>query len=103
MYLVIRNFVDIEDKCHRYAAGEEYPRKGYEPTEERIKALAEGNNKAGVKLIKEVKTAEPKEEPKVEPKAEPKEEPKAEPKKAEPKKKTTKKKATPKGGKKASK
>lgn len=99
MYLVIRNFVDIEDKCHRYAAGEEYPRKGYEPTEERIKALAEGNNKAGVKLIKEVKTAEPKEEPK----AKPKEEPKAEPKKAEPKKKTTKKKATPKGGKKASK
>lgn len=89
MYLVTRNFVDIEDKCHKYTAGEEYPRKGYEPSAERIEALLNGNNKAGVKLIKEVKAA--------------KEEPKAEPKEEKPKKKTTKKKATPKGGKKASK
>lgn len=97
MYLVIRNFVDLEDKCHKYVAGEEYPRKGYEPAAERIKELVEGNNKAGVKLIKKVKgaKAEPKAEPKVEPKAEPEEKPK--------KKKTTKKKAAPKGGKKASK
>lgn len=87
MYLVTQNFVDLADKCHRYEAGDEYPRKGYEPTEDRIKALLEGNNKAGVKLIKEVKA------PKI-----------AEPKKAETKKaKTTKKKAAPKGGKKASK
>ena len=89
MYLVIQNFVDLADKCHKYVAGEEYPRKGYEPTAERIKELVEGNNKAGVKLIKKVKGA------KAEPKVEPEEKPK--------KKKTTKKKATPKGGKKASK
>lgn len=77
MYLVIQNFVDLADKCHRYKVGETYPRKGYKPDEERIKALVSGDNKAGVKLIKEVK--------------------------APAKKKTSKKKATPKGGKKASK
>ena len=93
MYLVIRNFVDLNDKCHKYVAGEEYPRKGYEPTAERIKELVEGSNKAGVKLIKEVKGVEVK--PKAEPKVEPEEKPK--------KKKTTRKKAAPKGGKKASK
>lgn len=93
MYIVLKNFTDLEDNGHKYTMGEEYPRKGYEPTEERVKALTSGNNKACLKLIKEVKA------PKIEEKAEPK----AEPKKEEPK---PKKKATPKkksGGKKASK
>ena len=92
MYIVLKNFTDLEDNGHKYTMGEEYPRKGYEPTEERVKALTSGNNKACLKLIKEVKA--PKSEEKAEPKAEPKEEPK-------PKKKATPKKKS--GGKKASK
>ena len=84
MYIVLKNFKDLEDGDHKYLMGEEYPRKGYTPTEERIKALSSEDNKACMKLIKEVKAT------KIEAKDEPK--------------KTTKK--TPKkksGGKKASK
>ena len=55
MYLTTRAFVDLEDGNYRYKAGEKYPRKGYKPTAERVKALKEGNNKARLKLIKEVK------------------------------------------------
>lgn len=94
MYIVLKNFTDLEDNNHKYTMGEEYPRKGYEPTEERVKALTSGNNKAGIKLLKEVKApkkAEPKE-------AEPKEE---KPVEAKPKKKASTKKKS--GGKKASK
>lgn len=89
MYIVLKNFTDLEDKGHRYLMGEEYPRKGYEPTEERIQALLSKDNKACMKLIQEVKA------PKSEAKAEPKEEKKPAKKKATPKKKS--------GGKKASK
>lgn len=89
MYIVLKNFTDLEDNGHKYTMGEEYPRKGYEPTEERVKALTSGNNKAGIKLLKEVKAPK---------KAEPKE---VEPKEAKPKKKASTKKKS--GGKKASK
>lgn len=89
MYIVLKNFTDLEDNGHKYTMGEEYPRKGYEPTEERVKALTSGNNKAGIKLLKEVKAPK---------KAEPKEEKPAE---AKPKKKASTKKKS--GGKKASK
>ena len=86
MYIVTRNFVDLADGNHRYKLGDEYPRKGANPSEERIENLLKGNNQAGLKLIKEVKGAE-----------EPKEEPKA---KKPAKKKTSTRKKT--GGKKAS-
>lgn len=89
MYIVLKNFTDLEDNGHKYTMGEEYPRKGYEPTEERVKALTSGNNKAGIKLLKEVKAPK---------KAEPKEE---KPVEAKPKKKASTKKKS--GGKKASK
>lgn len=55
MYLTTRAFVDLEDNNYRYKQGEKYPRKGYKPSKERVEALTEGNNKAGLKLIKEVK------------------------------------------------
>lgn len=55
MYLTTRAFVDLEDGNYRYKKGEKYPRKGYKPSKERVEALKEGNNKAGLKLIKEVK------------------------------------------------
>lgn len=83
MYIVLKNFKDLEDGGHKYLMGEEYPRKGYTPTEERIKALSSEDNKACMKLIKEVKAT-----------------------KTEDEAKPAKKKATPKkksGGKKASK
>lgn len=89
MYIVLKNFTDLEDNGHKYTMGEEYPRKGYEPTEERVKALVSGNNKAGIKLLKEVKAPK---------KVEPKEE---KPVEAKPKKKASTKKKS--GGKKASK
>lgn len=89
MYIVLKNFTDLEDNGHKYTMGEEYPRKGYEPTEERVKALTSGNNKAGIKLLKEVKAPK---------KVEPKEE---KPVEAKPKKKASTKKKS--GGKKASK
>ena len=93
MYIVLKNFTDLEDGGHKYRMGEEYPRQGYTPSEERVKALLSGDNKACLKLIQEVKA--PKSEEKAEPKAEPAEEPKKPVKKKASKKKS--------GGKKASK
>lgn len=78
MYLVIKTFTDLEHG-RKYEQGEEYPAQGYETTPERINALLSGNNKACLKLIKEVKDSTPKAEPKEE---QPK---KAAPKKAKPK------------------
>lgn len=75
MFIVLKNFTDLEDGGHKYLMGEEYPRKGYTPTEERVKALSSEDNKACMKLIKEVKapkSEEPKEEPKPKKKATPK-------------------------------
>lgn len=64
MYIVVQRFTDLEHK-HKYEAGDEYPAKGLTATSERIEALKSGNNKAGLKLIKEVKGgAEPKTESK---------------------------------------
>lgn len=56
MYLVIRNFTDIEDNNHHYAIGDKYPRKGKRPSKARVEALMNGNNRSGLKLIKEVKS-----------------------------------------------
>lgn len=56
MYLAIKNFVDLEDGMHRYAQGDKYPRQGYKPSKDRIKALMDGSNKSGYKLIKKVKS-----------------------------------------------
>lgn len=61
MYKVIKLFTDLQDGGHRYEVGDEYPRKGYEPTEERIAELSGRANKQGAPLIKAItKKAEPK-------------------------------------------
>ncbi|EYN08277.1 hypothetical protein W132_02550, partial [Staphylococcus aureus DAR3586] len=39
------DFTDLEDNRHVYMKGHVYPRKGYDPTDERIKALASVENK----------------------------------------------------------
>lgn len=59
MYIVIQTFIDLETG-HRYVAGDTYPAEGLETSAERVKALKDGNNKAGRKLIKEVKASKPK-------------------------------------------
>ena len=88
MYIVIQKFTDLETG-HKYDAGDMYPAEGLETSAERVKALKDGNNKAGRKLIKEVKASKPK---KVEAPVDEK------PKEEKPKTKKAKK-----GGKKASK
>lgn len=88
MYIVIQKFTDLETG-HKYVAGDMYPAEGLETSAERVKELKDGNNKAGRKLIKEVKASKPK---KVEAPVEEK------PKEEKPKTKKAKK-----GGKKASK
>ena len=77
MYIVITKFTDLVTGV-KYEMGAEYPAKGTETTPERIAELASGNNKAGIKLIKEVKDCKPEAEPKEEPVEE--EKPKAKPK-----------------------
>ena len=59
MYIVIQTFTDLETG-HKYVAGDIYPAEGLETSAERVKALKDGNNKAGRKLIKEVKASKPK-------------------------------------------
>ena len=59
MYIVIQKFTDLETG-HKYDAGDMYPAEGLETSAERVKALKDGNNKAGCKLIKEVKASKPK-------------------------------------------
>lgn len=111
MYKVLKMFDDLLDPVkstkagtvyHRYEAGDDYPRKGYNPSASRILELGTAQNRLGAPLIELSKdqaeallqrlnlvvVEEPKEE---KPKEEPKEEkPKEEPVKEEkPKKKRT--------------
>ena len=67
MYKVIKQFHDLQDATktknvdvyHKYKVGDEYPRKGVNVSEERLKELASKDNKQGVPLIKEVKEEMP--------------------------------------------
>ena len=58
-YIVLSEFADLQDNKHVYGIGDEYPRKGYSPTAERIAELSTGRNLLQKPLIKAV------EEPKV--------------------------------------
>lgn len=55
MYKVIKYFTDLQDDGYAYNVGDTYPRKGLNPSEERIAELSGSENKQGVPLIKEVK------------------------------------------------
>ena len=66
-YIVLEEFVDLQDDKHMYKEGDEYPRTGYSPLEERIKELLTGANILGKPLIakgENKKAVEIKEEPK---------------------------------------
>ena len=54
-YKVIHAFTDLQDSRTAYNVGDEYPRKGVHPSEERISELSGKKNRQGIPLIKEVK------------------------------------------------
>lgn len=49
--IVKTSFADLEDNRHAYLKGHVYPRKGYDPTKERINALESGENQRGKQFI----------------------------------------------------
>ena len=63
MYKVIVPFVDLQDAketksgvvFYPYEVGDNYPRKGLNPTKERINELLTSENRRGMPLIEEVK------------------------------------------------
>lgn len=61
MYIVIKDFKDLEDNDYIYISGDEYPRKGKSIEDiplERINALSSNQNKLGRVLIKKIDTKE---------------------------------------------
>jgi hypothetical protein len=56
MAKVIKSFFDLQDGNYEYKVGEEYPRKGYKATEERLVELAGNKNKMGEAVIKITKS-----------------------------------------------
>lgn len=52
---VINRFIDREDSNHLYEKGSTYPRSGYKPNNDRIKALSTKNNASFSVLIEPVK------------------------------------------------
>lgn len=67
MYKVIKTFHDLQDSkktksgevYYEYKVGDTYPRKGLEPSKDRIAELAGKNNKQGTPLIKLVEDETP--------------------------------------------
>lgn len=57
-YKVIKAFTDGQDDRYVYQVGDDYPRRGYTPTEDRISGLLGTGNKQGVPLIETVAPAE---------------------------------------------
>lgn len=51
MYRVIEQFADLQDDKYVYELGMIYPRKGYTPTEDRMKELSGTDNKIGKPVI----------------------------------------------------
>ena len=51
MYRAVERFADIEDEKYIYDVGMIYPRKGLNPSDERIKELAGSENKVGKPVI----------------------------------------------------
>ena len=53
-YIVIKEYVDLDDRHHFYHEGDAYPREGYTPSEDRVNALLSGKNAMGVPFIRHV-------------------------------------------------
>lgn len=59
-YTVIRYFIDRQDSKHLYKVGDSFPRLNHKVSEDRIQALANGDNKAGKVFIKSDEPEKPK-------------------------------------------
>ena len=57
MYKVLVNFTDLQDKNYRYHAGDEFPRKGFKVSDERIDELSTNKNRRGIPMIAKVEEA----------------------------------------------
>ena len=64
MYKVIIEFADTLDNKHLYHAGDNYPREGCEPKNERISELSTDKNKLGKAVIEVVAEVVTEEQPK---------------------------------------
>lgn len=53
-YMVLSEFADLQDGNHIYRVDDEYPRKGYSPTDERVDELSTGKNLLHKPLIQKV-------------------------------------------------
>lgn len=51
-YIVLKDFMDLEDSNHIYYAGDKYPRRG-KAKQARVDVLTSTSNKRGEPLIKE--------------------------------------------------
>lgn len=58
MYTVLSEFSDLQDGNHIYRVGDEYPRKGYSPTDERVTELSTGKNLLHKPLIQRIAVVE---------------------------------------------
>lgn len=56
-YKVIRAFADLQDCNHIYSDGDEYPRKGYSPSKDRINELLTDKNRIQKPLIQLVEAS----------------------------------------------
>ena len=54
MYKVVCCFFDLDDEGHKYDIGQEYPREGYKPSEERVEFLSGASNRLGYPVIEKV-------------------------------------------------
>ena len=68
-YKVVKRFADLQDNEHVYLAGDVFPRKGVEVSEERIAELSSVFNRLGEVLIKAVEEPKKAEKPKKKAKA----------------------------------
>lgn len=62
MYRAVEQFADLRDDKYIYEIGMIYPRKGHNPSDERIKELASSENKVGKPVIEFFADPEPKQE-----------------------------------------
>ena len=58
MFRVLSDFADIQDSNHVYRVGDEYPREGYSPSDERVEELSTNVNRLHIPLIGKIETEE---------------------------------------------
>jgi hypothetical protein len=61
MYKTVIEFADLQDHEHIYRVGDEFPRRGFSVSKERIHELASSANRRNVALIEEVPDEQPEE------------------------------------------